>query len=436
VGYNFWDVLFNIWGAVSNCYATGTVSGIYYYVGGLVGRNYGPVSNSYATGTVSGTDFVGGLVGYNIGSPVFNSFWDIQTSGTDVSYGGTGLPTSQMKTKATFTSAGWDFDGIWWMIEYATYPLLSIQDFTLPTVGIQSPVSEDMLATTNVTVGWVGDDAHSGIKHFEVRINESVWQNLGKATQHTFEGVDEGVHTVDVMVFDHFGNSATDSVTFTVDVTPPMVGITSPHGGVELTDNDVTVQWSGSDGGSGIDRYQVRLNYGGWNDDPDQDTEFTYYGLNDGNHRVDVRVFDKAGNTAVDGITFTLDLAGPLVIWNNETVWVNQTIPEYHNTTVWNNQTIPEYHNTTVPVYHNTTVTEYHNTTVPEYHNSTVWNNETVTQTLTETPAWAWAAVIAAVALGAVAVAMAMRKPGGKKPEDVPGPEPNAGPHPDEPKEG
>lgn len=50
-------------GTISNCYATGTVSGN--RVGGLVGENRGTVSNSYAAGNVSGLDCVGGLVGIN-----------------------------------------------------------------------------------------------------------------------------------------------------------------------------------------------------------------------------------------------------------------------------------------------------------------------------------------------------------------------------------
>jgi GLUG motif-containing protein len=56
------------YGSISNCYATGSVSGNY-CVGGLVGFNYsGNISNCYATGIVSGNDRIGGLVGYNIGS--------------------------------------------------------------------------------------------------------------------------------------------------------------------------------------------------------------------------------------------------------------------------------------------------------------------------------------------------------------------------------
>ncbi len=54
-------------GTVANCNATSNVSGDWYVVGGLVGFNgeYSSVSNCYATGIVSGGGTVGGLVGWN-----------------------------------------------------------------------------------------------------------------------------------------------------------------------------------------------------------------------------------------------------------------------------------------------------------------------------------------------------------------------------------
>ena len=55
----------NNYATISNCYATGTVSGSW-MVGGLVGYNRSSISQCYTTGTVSGTSYcVGGLVGYN-----------------------------------------------------------------------------------------------------------------------------------------------------------------------------------------------------------------------------------------------------------------------------------------------------------------------------------------------------------------------------------
>ena len=55
-------------GTVSDCYSTGSVTGTYNTVGGLVGWNGGVVSGSHSSGIVSGDWHVGGLVGYNRGT--------------------------------------------------------------------------------------------------------------------------------------------------------------------------------------------------------------------------------------------------------------------------------------------------------------------------------------------------------------------------------
>ena len=54
------------YGYISNCYATGTVTGEE-IVAGLVGGNGGFISNCYATGTVTGEEIVAGLAGFNDG---------------------------------------------------------------------------------------------------------------------------------------------------------------------------------------------------------------------------------------------------------------------------------------------------------------------------------------------------------------------------------
>ena len=111
VGFNYW------FGTISNCYATGTVDGNA-HTGGLVGHNDGSygcstISNCYATGAVDGNDETGGLVGYNYDGTVSASFWDIETTGQSSSAGGEGKTTAEMQTESTFTDAGWDFIEIW-----------------------------------------------------------------------------------------------------------------------------------------------------------------------------------------------------------------------------------------------------------------------------------------------------------------------------------
>ena len=127
-------------GTVSNSYSTGRVTGNS-FVGGLVGQNYenGTTVNSYSTGTVTGNYYVGGLVGSS-GDTVINSFWDTQTSGQATSDGGrgTGKTTAEMKSIATFSSAGWNITAvanagmrnsayIWNIVDGVTYPFLSWQ---------------------------------------------------------------------------------------------------------------------------------------------------------------------------------------------------------------------------------------------------------------------------------------------------------------------
>jgi len=125
---------------ITDSYSTGNVTG-YWFVGGLVGENESEESIStiidcYSVGSVSGTLEVGGLVGLNSGGQIWDSFWDKQTSGQLTSAGGIPKTTAEMKTKSTFTDAGWDFVNVWHICEATNYPRLRWQilagDFLCP----------------------------------------------------------------------------------------------------------------------------------------------------------------------------------------------------------------------------------------------------------------------------------------------------------------
>ncbi len=93
---------------VENSYSTSMVSAAGgNFVGGFVGNSKGDISNCYATGSISGSTNVGGLVGYRTAGTVSNSFFlDDHTNGN-----GTKISAPVMKSMATFTNAGWDFAG-------------------------------------------------------------------------------------------------------------------------------------------------------------------------------------------------------------------------------------------------------------------------------------------------------------------------------------
>jgi hypothetical protein len=184
-------------GTVTECVATGNVTGLT-YVGGLAGANgsTSPASNkiqwSYASGLVTGTSYVGGLVGWNDPNPIVNmcyssghvdggssnvggligksrstanitkSFWDTTTSGQSGSSGGTGKATVDMQKISTFTVAGvvWDFLGettngtadIWRMcVDGVDYPGLQ---WEWPKGDISCPDGVDFVDFAVLAANW------------------------------------------------------------------------------------------------------------------------------------------------------------------------------------------------------------------------------------------------------------------------------------------
>jgi hypothetical protein len=125
-------------GTVSNCYSTGTVTGMgwsagglmgdncgtlisshstvsvtgHRAVGGLVGDNWadGSVNSSYSTGSVTGHESVGGLVGCNRGGIVTNSYSTGSVTGKDAVGGLAGLNEGAVSTsysRGTVTGKWW-----------------------------------------------------------------------------------------------------------------------------------------------------------------------------------------------------------------------------------------------------------------------------------------------------------------------------------------
>ena len=89
VGYND--------GTLTNCYATGSVSGTGNCVGGLVGSNYGTLTGCYATGSVTATgeySYAGGLVGYNDHGSLTSCYATGSVTGTNEVGGLVGLNDS------------------------------------------------------------------------------------------------------------------------------------------------------------------------------------------------------------------------------------------------------------------------------------------------------------------------------------------------------
>lgn len=90
-----------------------------------------------------------------------------------------------------------------------------------------------------------------------------------------------------------------------VDTTPPELAIVAPQAGGHYVANDVLVIWSGFDTGSGIAKYEVRVDGGAWQDQGTENSLLVR--LADGKHVILVRAVDQAGNVRLQAMEITVD---------------------------------------------------------------------------------------------------------------------------------
>ena len=123
------------YGNIVNCYSQSPTSSTdpstSYGTGSLVGNGYPAslIENSYGIGPVAGKNRLGGLVGYyEPGLKVLKSCWNSQTNSYPDFTTATPLRTEAMKIEASFS--GWDFDNVWEIEEWKTYPYFKWQKRT------------------------------------------------------------------------------------------------------------------------------------------------------------------------------------------------------------------------------------------------------------------------------------------------------------------
>jgi len=92
-----------------------------------------------------------------------------------------------------------------------------LQDRTSPNISITSPEDGSELKSPDVSVTWSGVDDFSGINHYEIKLDEETWIEVGTDTSYLFTGVPDGSHTVSIKAIDMAGNSKVEQVSFTVN---------------------------------------------------------------------------------------------------------------------------------------------------------------------------------------------------------------------------
>ncbi|TWB59379.1 filamentous hemagglutinin family protein [Nitrospirillum viridazoti] len=295
----------NLYGtSLTNTYATGDVTG-FQETGGLVGIIQvvgASINNSYASGRVSSTSgsiYTSGLVG--ISSVTFtasNSFWDVTTTGR--SYGAatggagqtvsgfTGITSSQAFSSTTFSNAGWDMSGTWYMVDGGTRPMLRSE-----ASGTVRTAHQLQLINTAPTIGYtLANDIDLGSA---LSATGGVWGSGGFSPIDSFTGTfNGGGHTISGLTVNLPGNSdvglfaTTAGVGYLHDLTLSNVSITGGSSVGALVGNDgggtishITVTGSIS-GGSTVGGLIGAITTGGLLQDAKADTLITASGTDVG----------------------------------------------------------------------------------------------------------------------------------------------------------
>ncbi|NIQ05724.1 MAG: hypothetical protein GWO20_08360, partial [Candidatus Korarchaeota archaeon] len=186
-------------------------------------------------------------------------------------------------------------------------------DATPPSVpGITSPSDGENISAKDITVAWTSaSDNDAGVKGYKVKNETGSWIDVGATTSYTFPNMPEGDHTLYVKAYDWEGNEAVSaSVSFTVDTIKPSFGYITPNASY-FTTKTPTIEWTGSDSGTGIKTFQWRVDGGIWHNKTT--ANITLSGLQDGQHTITVWVYDWAGNIRDPTLVFTVDATPPSV---------------------------------------------------------------------------------------------------------------------------
>jgi hypothetical protein len=180
-------------------------------------------------------------------------------------------------------------------------------DSSPPTLHISAPRDGGFLGSSTLAVSWTVEDSGSGVAKIEITVDSGAPVSLStSATRYTISSVLDGRHTINVTAIDFAGNRDTDRIRLTIDTVPPDVAITSPMSGSVVPSSDVTVSFTDGDAW-GIARVEIALD----GESPQAldlaATSLGFTSLSDGGHRVDVTVYDRAGNSRTATTSFQVD---------------------------------------------------------------------------------------------------------------------------------
>ncbi|MCD6402739.1 MAG: carboxypeptidase regulatory-like domain-containing protein, partial [Candidatus Aenigmarchaeota archaeon] len=254
------------------------------------------------------------------------------------------LPEGYYKWNCLVYDASGNYD--WGNANYTF--LVDVTPPTSPQLLPPSPIDGLVTNETSFTFNWTVTDNIDTLLKCEIvingHVNATVYTHNNTPISYTLSGFSDGVYVWNITCHDDAGNNATSETrTFTVDTTEPIIYINSPQQN-EIINND-TVLLNISITESHPDTLLWELdNNGALIFGCNSCTEFTTYvsGLSDGEHSITIYANDTTGNANISFVNFTIantrvevfvfDRYNGLPI-KDASVWLNSTKHSFHNTT-------------------------------------------------------------------------------------------------------
>lgn len=165
-----------------------------------------------------------------------------------------------------------------------------------------SQVGQNGWYTSAVIVGFNASDELSGVYWVQYSLDDGPWM-----TGNSTSVAEDGVHDLKYKAMDRAGiESAVGSFSFKIDGTSPQLSLPSSAG--SFTVDSVVINWQDLDNVSGVALVEYSLDGGSLRTVmPQSGSRIALSELADGDHRLLVRVTDKAGNSAAKTVTFHVD---------------------------------------------------------------------------------------------------------------------------------
>ena len=273
----------------------------------VAASEYSGTSPSFSTGSTWALDL--GTLG-----PGFIVEWSWASSDSlifSMTLDGTAFPQSNNEGFVTWTTGHWElqwYNNNWFFSATVSYWVAA---FT-PLTTVATPLDGTWVNSAMISVQGVSDHYSIGVLvgPDAMHLREASWS--GDDWEASYVALNEGQQSILVRTYywlDYYGyhNITYDqTVHVVVDSVPPELVITAPANGTYMK-GDSDVSWQCSDS-NGIVKSEIKFDAWGW-----QDIAGTTYqaSLADGEHTVQVRVTDPAGNQVIRLATFTADSTPP-----------------------------------------------------------------------------------------------------------------------------